>query len=154
MLARDDFDFIYDATDSAETRFTYKDDVSALTELFYAAGVDPLQYLRKIPYGFLVNSDIEEIIIGPNVEVISVGSFSNCVNLKRLFVESLHNTTIYWNAFTVCPNLKDVNYMGTCNDWIKKVDVKSQNKDILQCTVHCGDGNLKWDPKVNKWKRI
>lgn len=154
MLEKDDFDSVYNATDATEGGFRYVNDVSELTELFYAANVDPLRYLHKIPYGFLTNAAVEAVTLGPNVEIISVGSFSNCNNLRRLFIESPHSIAVYWNAFTFCPNLKDIDYIGTCDDWVKKVDVKSQNNAILQCTIHCRDGNLKWNSSKGQWKRI
>lgn len=157
LLAEDDFDTVYEMADEGGEHllgFREKADISNLTKLFYAAGIDPLQYLSKVPFNFLIDSDREKVIMGPNVRIISVGCLSNCIGLKRIHIESAHSIVIYWNAFTFCPSLKDIVYIGTCNDWITKVDVKSQNNAVQRCTIHCRDGNLKWNSKTNEWERI
>lgn len=108
LLVEDDFDAVYEMADRGGEHllgFREKADISNLTKLFYAAGIDPLQYLSKVPFNFLIDSDREKIIMGPNVRIISVGCLSNCTGLRQIHIESAHNIVIYWNAFTFCPNL-------------------------------------------------
>ena len=107
------------------------EDFGLLTEVLYAAGLNPLLYMNNIPSFFMcenqiskfdipsniesirafafMNSAIIEISIPSTIKEIKVNAFQRCLNLKSvIFQESSELHRIPSGCFSKCKNLKQV----------------------------------------------
>lgn len=84
-------------------------------------------------------------------------AFIGCLNLKQINIPSLVSDylAIDNNVFLRCSKLREINFGGTMKEWIAKIFIGAQNKEIKQqCTVRCIDGNLKYDYNSSGWGQI
>ena len=85
-----------------------------LTELLYAADIDPLNYLTSVPRSFLgESSKIEKITIPPTITDIGPVAFAECPNLKEVSI--LSEGDIGAQAFYKCEKLERVSVTGKIN---------------------------------------
>ena len=78
-----------------------------LTEVFYAAGINPLAYMDEIPENFLHSSTIKGVSIPNYIKTIGYLAFSGCRNLTNIEIPD-SVTTIIDGAFSNCRNLKTI----------------------------------------------
>ena len=131
---------------------------SALTEVFYAAGIDPLPYMKSVPlnfasyvdstknvtipgniktvgaFSFTLNINLAEVDIKEGVEIIKAYAFSRCHKLEKIYLPSTL-LTIEKGAFGGCVALKDVYYGGTPSQW-SRINIDDGNDALYLVTVH------------------
>lgn len=91
-----------------------------LTELLYAANINPLDYMDEIPDFFFYKSDIESFNIPKHIKKIGDDAFNNCKNLKNIFIPN-SITSIGVSAFMDCIDLKSITFEDDSNiQYIKK----------------------------------
>lgn len=89
---------------------------------------------------FAGNPKIRSIILPSTIEKITSGTFSGCFSLERISLPK-KITFIPQGAFRDCPNLKDVYYEGSEEEWEKitivhkGIRVKSSQKLGLHCRM-------------------
>ena len=131
------------------------------------AGIDPLyQGLTCIPYFFLRESSIESFIIPNHIESIGEAAFYFCTKLTNVIIgnnvtsieyyafsycESLTSITIPSSVtnlgnlvFYHCDKLTEINYLGTKDEAITKLNVKDKNwrrYSSIQKVI-CTDGEI------------
>lgn len=137
--------------------------IGYVTEFMYECGVDPLQYMNRVPAGFLAGSDRSELIIPDHIKTIEIGAFRGMKNLTSVVIPKNCNTlapnaffyctrlqhvTIKTNkqffgdnVFGACPLLREITYEGTIADWL---EFPLPDETIL---IHCIDGDVKVDDK-------
>lgn len=102
-INENEFEHIYDACNSTGTREL----ASKLTSILYAAGIDPLMYLKTVPENFLYfNKDIKEIKVPSNIDRISKFAFygSEIENIQL----SENITRLEKCTFGGCDHLKSI----------------------------------------------
>ena len=77
LIDENDFEGLYKKTEGVCP-------VGAITQVLYAAGIDPLRYLVHIPKGFLEYSDIEHFTIPNHIKSIGNRAFSGCRSLTSI----------------------------------------------------------------------
>ena len=78
-----------------------------LTEILLEAGINPLQYMDRIPQYYLAYSDISFINIPDHIKYISNSAFDGCHNLKKIEIpESV--VSIGDDAFMDCDSLTSI----------------------------------------------
>lgn len=88
--------------------------------------------LKEINYGLFENClNLELIQIPENVTIINQFAFSGCLNLKSITIHK-NITYISMGAFNQCESFKEVNYIGTEEDW----------KNLKIETMSIGGNNL------------
>lgn len=176
-----DFEKVYKILDDIDYKIGVKT-ISYLTRIFYNIGIDPLLYMEKAPNFFLIGQkDISQINIPKNIKTIGQQSFAgtNITNLIipegveyidfKAFVlcRSLTNiklpSTLKYipgnkipiadEAFSECPNIKNIEYAGTKNDFqiIFYNNLKNLNHNIL---ITCQDGKMRYKKRTKEWVDI
>lgn len=82
-------------------------DVGKFTELFYKCGIDPLEYLKYVPFCYAYGSALEYIKIPDRIIFISVRAFAFCNNLVSVVIPN-SVTSIHYQAFYNCGVLTSV----------------------------------------------
>lgn len=101
---------------------------SYVTYIEFQEGVSILEW-----YAFK-NTNIVSITIPETVGTIAENSFFNCQKLEEITI--LNNSIrIDAGAFYECPNLKDVYFNGTEEQW-NNLFIGSSNEDLLNATIH------------------
>lgn len=103
----DDFDKIYDEIWLHEL----DSEIHLFTELFCSCGVNPLLYLKRIPYCFMMSGDASEcgyqtLRIGGDIEEILGFAFSRCSNMKSVYISTTKPVIIGECAFAQCKDLE------------------------------------------------
>lgn len=81
--------------------------IGQLTELLYKCGVDPLNYLNKIPNNYACNSSISKITIPVNIKSIGYSAFDRCASLTSIIIpDSVLHIGDY--AFNDCTSLASI----------------------------------------------
>lgn len=138
---------------------------SNITKLLHKAGLEPLNYMSRIPMHFLNYDDnLTKLEIPKNVEKIGIGAFESNFNLKVvIFNEGL--TSITTDAFHNC-NIntvvlpKSIELIGTdafSNNYLENVFYKGTVEEFERCVaigqhsfdslltkidkIHCSDGD-------------
>lgn len=92
-------------------------------------------------FAFTDCSGLASIVIPEGVKSIEFCVFSGCSSLASITIpESV--TEINTNAFDMCDQLKDVYYLGSCEQW-KEIYIISDNTVLFDATIHCSDGTIK-----------
>lgn len=86
--------------------------VGEFTEFFYAADIDPLKYVDKIPTKFLYGSEIKSFNIPKNIKEIGRYAFYECREFTTITVPD-GVTDIGYSAFCGCNHLKTVDLSKT-----------------------------------------
>ena len=113
LINTDNFKDLYRGTISAGIKLTH---LHELTEILYLAGVDPLQYLEKVPEVFLLNSTRSSVNIPDNIKIIGDFAFMAAKYLKNVHVGN-GVTAIGDGAFKECSSLPEI----TIPDNVKKM---------------------------------
>lgn len=148
-LEKSNFDYVYSHLDHLSAEST-----SALTKLFYAAEVDPLQYIEDIPAFFLLKGDNREITLGPNVRYIGPMAFADCAKLEILNINSLQPIDMLGNSFFLCLRLKHVNYPGTWQQLRNQIPTFVRNTVFTSTIVHCRDADYRYDEESKSWQPV
>ncbi len=111
-----------------------------ITDYLMSIGVDPLEYLDDIPSMYYHGGkNIQHLECGPRIGSIGVNAFNgaeikfvdigeNCRTIRSYaFTHSQVETVvihrackdIYKRAFAKCPNLTEIDYDGTSDEWYK-----------------------------------
>lgn len=93
-----------------EDAYNLVDDASSigkLTEIFLAAGLQPLVYMQAVPDYYLCLSDISSVTIPNTVTSIGMNAFYGCKKLTSITIPD-SVTSINANAFNWCTGLKSV----------------------------------------------
>ena len=81
--------------------------VSEMSDFLLMAGINPLDFMKEVPIGYLFgNQDITSIDIPANIEVIKRSAFQNSSLNELTFAGPVKGIGAY--AFSGCENLKDV----------------------------------------------
>lgn len=81
---------------------------SEISQIFLNSGINPLNYLDKVPADFLTSAEIDSITIPNSITKIKNSAF-NCANLTRIEIpDSVNEIGIY--AFYHCSNLKYIKF--------------------------------------------
>lgn len=75
-----------------------------------------------------------EVSISNTVEFIGMGAFNRCTSLKSLTIPK-SVTQLYNDICPNCPNLKDIYYLGTKEEWAQVDQINSKLSDDI--TIHC-----------------
>ena len=112
-----------------------------LTEILYAIDIHPLNYLNKVPEGFLNNSiQIKELYIPSNIKEIGWYAFYRSALKSVSIPESIKK--IDGGAFYNCYDLEEIKYYGTM-DQFKQIEMVGDSKSGLKGrTIECTDGPL------------
>lgn len=126
---------------SAASHFSLIDDISALTNIFLEAGINPAEHMELLPRFYLAATDITEYVVPETIKVIYDEAFLYCKNLHSIIIPTSVKM-IGSEAFKGCESLTFVQYLGTMEQWLK-IQAKGAFEDLLPITVLCvKDGNL------------
>lgn len=81
--------------------------ISNFTQLFYKAGINPLQFLNHVPSCFLNMADITSFVVPDNILIIDNAAFYSCEKLEEIKL-SKNLEIIGSNVFAYCFNLKNI----------------------------------------------
>lgn len=148
--------------------------VGELTQLLLAVNINPLNYMDYIPAAYLAWTKISHFTIPKHITSIGTFAFLYCKSLKSIIIPN-NVTQIGHQAFGECnaltsitfgKNLKEVsvnilkgtevksiNYNNTMENW-KKIDISVTNTNLFRCTIHCIDGDLKYNEQTKEWEKI
>ena len=95
------------------------DVLQEFTEVLNKIGINPLDYMSYIPYGFFMdNKNLIKYVVKPNIKRVSANAFTDCTNLKIIYIpESVKQLSL--NAFSGCENLTEIFYDGTKEKFIE-----------------------------------
>lgn len=135
-----------------------------VSEILYAAGIDPLKYMEEVPSCFIASSAITgSVVLGANIKKLAHRAFVSC-HLHKIAIpntiselsgqmfkycdelEHLILTSsikrIGSECFSMCKSLQTIFYNGTIQQW-RDID-KSPDFDIGTpiYKVVCSDGEL------------
>lgn len=119
----------------------YEKDIGEFTYIMISSGVDPLNYLERIPdYYLSTNMPMKEFTIPEGIEIIGLGAFvENKIIQKINLPKSLK--FIDRHAFYGCSNLSRINYNGILQDWEKVKEEDEQTfYGIKAKSLYCIDG--------------
>ena len=84
-----------------------KKHVSELTVLFYEAGIDPLDYMHRIPARFFYDTNIRSFKIPQHIIDMGIEAFANCSNLESVTIPDSFISINYY-AFIYCTSLTSI----------------------------------------------
>ena len=110
LLRENNLDGLYDKTMSVYIKYlvTPKD----VTSFFLKLGINPLEYMTKVPRGFASGLNITLTSIPNSITIIESASFFECGNLKQIKIPN-SVTEIGEEAFYQCINL---NFISISNN--------------------------------------
>lgn len=91
------------------------DTIVEVNKLLRRSGVETLQYLNYIPYGYFANSDLVNYSIPKHINKIDYFAFSKCENLNYIYIPS-NVKIIAAKAFFSCNSLKVIE-VDSLNDF-------------------------------------
>lgn len=107
-----------------------------LIKFFKDIGIEPLEYLKYLPFGYFYHESPEILKIPDNITMLQNESIYKCNNLKELHlptsIQYMHDDVVY-----DCKNLEKVVYAGTVKQFLKIRQEAFCNTNI---EVHCTDG--------------
>lgn len=154
-IDRNDFGPVYEAMWEADFSDEY---ISTLTELFWQADIEPLEYLTYVPEGYasylfkpevlkvpgnckyissnaFCYSFIEELIIEEGCEEIFNFAVSSCNSLSSLYLpKSL--VRFCKSSFSHCDNLSYIKYNGTKEEF-SRIEIFGYQGSILERLLEC-----------------
>ena len=82
-------------------------DIGGITELFYEADIDPLDYMSYVPASFLYGTSIRSFVIPSHIEDINSYAFGHCNDLTHIYIPG-NLKSVRLAAFSRCPALKTI----------------------------------------------
>ena len=104
LINTNNFKDLYRGVVSAGVKLAH---LHELTEILYLAGIDPLQYLEKVPEVFLLNSTQSSVDIPDNIKIIGDFAFMAAKYLKKVHIGN-SVTAIGDGAFKECGSLPEI----------------------------------------------
>lgn len=95
---------------------------------------------------------LKSAIIKGDTPSIPYSTFEGCGNLTRVELPASLKE-IESNSFYNCSKLKEINYVGTANQW-KDIKISSSNARLFRCKIICSGGVLKYDKTAEEWVEI
>lgn len=93
-----------------------------------------------------------DITIPDSVTSIGDSAFAYCTSLKNLTLGK--NIQHIEGEFLLHTKVKHISYNNTAENW-KKIEIDPHyNLRLFGCTIHCTDGDLKYDKKLKEWNLI
>lgn len=134
-----------------------------ITEMLLESGINPLFHMSKVPYGFIYNSDIEELIIPNNIKIIAWSAIRDMNKLVDLYIpdsvieigqyafdgcsfkdislpKSLQHIDRY--VFRDCYKLETVTFRGTVSEWKSLRKNPGWKKGSKIKKIKCTDGEI------------
>ena len=108
LFTDDDFESLYKKAAGISRSDPDRCFVAELTQVLYAAKIDPLQYMDYIPGEFLRASDIKRFIIPDHIKRIGKSAFHACDALKDVDIPGSVKS-IGSSAFSLCESLTSIN---------------------------------------------
>ena len=97
-------------------------------------------------------SSLTNVIIPDSVIKLDSGVFNDCSSLTSLTLGKNLREISGWDVLTGT-KVKSINYNNTMENW-KKIDISHPNTKLFKCTIHCTDGNLKYDEELHRWIEV
>lgn len=134
-----DFRKLYENTFTWFIKFGRYASISEITELFEAAGIDPLYYMNDIPTGYHFESTLPKTYSIGNIDTIGSYAFAYTTGIDTLDISSVRYIGEF--AFYGDRYLSDIYYNGT-KEAVRKVWTEAMDGLGLNYTIHCTDGDL------------
>jgi hypothetical protein len=123
-----------------------------LTDIFLECNINPLLYMKEIPYGYYCNSELEEFIVPDSIERITYGTLNlpNC----KIFILPKNLKDLHLGIFDYvgCNDNFEVIYKGYMRDLEKYIidpSSKPNSTFVLRKSkfkIKCSDGILEYGP--------
>lgn len=116
---------------------------TVMTLIFRKSHVDPLKYMNTVPKYYAINSDIGQIVIPDNIEVIDEFAFYGCKNLYRVVLPNSIRQ-IKAEAFSNV-DLESLVYKGKMKEFdniVLNINWATGSSFEIECTdesIHQGD---------------
>ena len=142
-------EFAFDGCGSLEA--VYITDVAAWCDIRFGSRYsNPLTAAHNL---YLNGKLVTDLIIPDNVISIGDYAFNNCKYFKSITIGS-GVKNIGYEAFDDCgENAIQINYNGSTSNF-KKIDRGAYTKILDNKTIHCVNGDLKYNRSAQKWERI
>ena len=150
--------------------FLISSDIKQVIQALIDAGINPINYLNRIPSYFYSNdTKITDVTIPSNIKHLGRSCYGNCDNLvkvditegvrtlaTRCFESCLNLRTVTLpqsiemigpKIFADCPSLHYLSYSGTKSDWYKIKKVLEWRDQSSLLYVDCIDGRVKFSRK-------
>ena len=163
LIQENNFKLIYEKASKVKYGIYYN--INQLTFVFLSSGINPLNYMSEIPFGFksYINA-IDKLIIPDTINKISWRAINDMYSLKELYIPdsvktigdsafqncglvkvSLPNTLEHLDRwiFKGCDYLKEIEYRGTIEQWkaLRKNPGWKAQSEIKK--IKCIDGDTK-----------
>lgn len=157
LIENERFEYLYDKMKMRSLGL-----IGKFTETLLNAGIDPANYLKELPRGYLADTSIQHYDVPETINRLGRYAFANCTELTSISLPdrltfigisafmSCYNLSdivlpeslieIESQAFYGCKHLKTIKYLGTVAQWesIQKGAVVFTRTE----TVQCRDGNI------------
>ena len=152
----------------AEEYFEYgleKKHIGELTTVFYEAGIDPLDYMNRIPARFFFDTNIKSFEIPQHITDMGREAFAGCSDLESVTIPSSIRSINYY-MFSRCSSLKSItipNGVTEIGDWafqrcssLESAVISNSVKRIGYHTFHECDNfkEITYRGTVAQWRRV
>ncbi len=135
LLADEDFTSLYRKAYKEMTGYPY---IGSLTQIFLDLDIDSLDYMSKIPTGYLAGAAVKSVDIPDHITSIGMNAFNECKSLTSITIPDSVTSIGEW-AFKDCSSLTNINFKGTTSQWreIKKDEdwKKYSSLKAIFCTM-------------------
>ena len=130
--------------------------IAELTQVFYAADVDPLRYLDYIPEAFLAYSDVTSFAIPDHIERIERIAFHDCTKLVAITIPDSVKE-IGADAFSFCSGLTSIESYAfeRCHSLVSVTIESNVAKIAFESFAGCTKlRKINYNGTVDQWKKI
>ena len=123
-----------------------------LTDILLECGINPLSYMKEIPYGYYCNSEVEEFIVPDNIERIMYGTLNLHKCKKFILPKNLKYLHLGIFDYVGCNDNFEIIYKGYRRDlenYIIDPNSKPNSTFVLRKSkfkIKCYDGILEYGP--------